>query len=103
MPPDPGISHVRDLGDNGEVIPTKRWAVPPLIAFLVKTRDRDGVPISIFGMIGPNRGPNASQANFMNRPIYSGHKHLMVFDPTVHPFDRQTGIYKAASSVAAPT
>ena len=68
--------------------PWRRWAghldemsrCPSIVAVLVETRDRDVEPdLSVFGLVGPNRGSDASQADFVLRFLFLCHKHLSFF------------------------
>lgn len=66
--PDPGVSHIRNLGHKGQVITAEARGVPLLLSVFVEPSDAHVEPhVAAFALVGPNGRPDPPQADFVDR------------------------------------
>ena len=65
----PSIGHVGGLGDGQQLVAAKACRRFPFLAVLVVAGQRDVVPRPVVGLVGPDRGLDATEADFVGRPL----------------------------------
>ena len=64
---DPGVSHVGDFCHQKQIVASEARGILPVLPFrLVKSGQGDIVPNPAIRLVGPNRGLNARNADFVN-------------------------------------